>query len=179
MLMASGLNHGIKNSLPHMLGIVVGFPVMLACIGLGLGVIFVNYPLVHLIIKILGSLYLLYLAWKIANAHNASASKTIRKPLTFWQAFGFQWVNPKAWVMAVGAVATFTTVEDFAIRLVIILFFFLTLGTFSMGFWLVLGKSLQKLVRSEKQLHYFNIVLAVLLALSVISMAWVEIGLQA
>lgn len=171
MLLTSGLNHGIRKTLPHLSGIIVGFPTMVACIGLGLGTIFQSYPILHQVIKYMGIIYLLYLAWKIANAGNPEAASGLKEPFTFIQAALFQWLNPKAWIMAIGAISTFTTADNLKIELAIILFGFLTVGSMSMTLWLLLGASLQKLLQSQRQLRIFNISMAVLLALSVVSMA--------
>ena len=174
MLMASGLNHGVLKSVPHISGIIFGFPLMVAALGFGLGTIFLNYPAIHQIIKIVGISYLLFLAWKIANATNTNTGKHLREPLTFIQAAAFQWLNPKAWVIAIGAIATFTTVGNFRSQVVIIVFAYLIVGSFSMGCWLLMGASLQKILRSQKQLQVFNVAMAILLVMSVAPMVIME-----
>lgn len=176
MLLASGLNHGARKTLPHLIGIMVGFPVMVACVGLGLGAVFLNSPILHQFIKYVGIVYLLYLAWKIANANNPKSSTSVRQPFTFFQAALFQWLNPKAWIMAIGAIATYTTAENLYTNLLVILIGFLTVGSLSMSMWVLLGASLQRLLRSQRQLRVFNIVMATLLAASVIYMAIPEAG---
>jgi len=90
MLVVSGLNHGVKKSLPHYFGICVGFPLMVTLIGFGLGSLLLEFPSIYLLIKILGISYLLFLAWKIANAGNFQAKKTLREPLNFLQGAAFQ-----------------------------------------------------------------------------------------
>ena len=107
--MSLGLNHGVIKSTPHFAGIIIGFPLMVAAIGLGLGAIFLNYPTIHQLIKIIGIIYLLFLAWKIANTANSTAGMHLKRPLTFIQAAAFQWLNPKAWVIGIGAIAHFTS----------------------------------------------------------------------
>lgn len=176
MLLASGLNHGPRKTLPHLLGVILGFPAMVGCIGLGLGSVFFNYPIIHHIVKTLGIVYLLFLAWKIANAGNTSADAHIREPMTFLQALAFQWVNPKAWVMAIGGVAAFTTAGNMVAPVVTIILGYLTIGSFCMVLWLMLGASLQKLLQSERQLRYFNLTMALLLVGSVIPIAIVELS---
>ena len=175
MLMTSGLNHGVKKTLPHLFGIAVGFPAMVAALGLGLGAIFLKYPVIHQIIKLIGIVYLLYLAWKIANASNPKASTELKNPFTFIQAVAFQWVNPKAWVIAVGAIATYTAIGNVTNQVLIIIAGYLSIGSISMAIWLLLGASLQKLLRQQKQLQLFNIFMALLLVFSVISMATTQI----
>ena len=174
MLMSSGLNHGVLKTIPHISGIIVGFPLMVAALGFGLGTIFLNYPVIHQVIKIVGISYLLFLAWKIANTSNANAGKQLKKPFTFIQAAAFQWLNPKAWVIAIGAIATFTTVGNIEIQVIIIVFTYLFVGAFSMGLWLLMGASLQKILRSQKQFQVFNVAMAVLLVMSVAPMVIME-----
>ena len=174
MLMTSGVNHGVKKSLPHLFGIMVGFPLMVTCIGLGLGEIFHKFPTIHQSIKVFGVIYLLYLAWKIVNAGNPKANESIRNPLKFLEAAAFQWLNPKAWVMAVGVIATYTTVGSGGKELIIILAGFLTVGSVSMAIWLILGASLQQHLNSPVKLHTFNILMALLLVFSIFSMVTIE-----
>ncbi len=174
MLMSSGLNHGVLKTVPHISGIIIGFPLMVAALGFGLGTIFLNYPVIHQAIKIVGISYLLFLAWKIANTSNANAGKQLKKPFTFIQAAAFQWLNPKAWVIAIGAIATFTTVGNIEIQVIIIVFTYLFVGAFSMGLWLLMGASLQKILRSQKQFQVFNVAMAILLVMSVAPMVIME-----
>ncbi len=112
MIMTSGVNYGVRHSLPHFFGICLGFPVMVILVGLGIGTVFERFPVVHEVIKVVGVAYLLYLSWRIATASPVSLEGGQGKPLTFWQAVLFQWVNPKAWVMVTGAVAAFTSVSN-------------------------------------------------------------------
>ena len=174
MLMSSGLNHGVLKTVPHISGIIIGFPLMVAALGFGLGTIFLNYPVIHQFIKIAGVSYLLFLAWKIANTTRANAENHLREPLTFMQAAAFQWLNPKAWVIAIGAIAAFTTVGNFEVQVVIIVFTYLFVGSFSMGLWLLMGASLQKILHSQKQLQVFNVVMAILLVLSIVPIVVME-----
>ncbi len=168
MLLASGLNYGIKKSIPHYLGICIGFPVMVAAVGFGIDIIFNKYPSVYLYLKAVGIVYLLYLAWKISNSGNLKASPNIRKPFTFLQAAVFQWLNPKAWIIAVGALAAFSNKEHFTTSVLTVIFAYFVTGSLAMAFWLTLGRSLQSLLHTELRVKYFNITMAALLALSVI-----------
>lgn len=176
MLIVSGLNHGIQKSLPHYFGVCIGFALMVAIIGFGLGAFFLNFPSMYLSIKILGISYLLFLAWKIANAGNMQAKKGLRKPLTFLQGAAFQWVNPKAWVIAIGALAAFTIQNHMAESVIAIVLVYLVMGLITMGLWLVLGQALQRFLKEEKRIRLFNIVMAALLVLSVIPMILSEIN---
>lgn len=105
MLLASGVNHGIRLTLPHMLGISCGHFVMLLAVGLGLGELFTQIPVVYTVMKIIGFAYMIYLAWGVAKSGPPESQDTAvigAKPLSFLGAAAFQWVNPKAWVMALG-----------------------------------------------------------------------------
>lgn len=169
MLTTTGLNFGVRRGLPHLLGICVGFPVMLALIGLGFGTLFTHYPLLHEIIKAVGIVYLLYLAWRIAMTRGGMERIERSKPINFWQAAAFQWVNPKAWVMGISALAAFTSMDGnfFAqVAIICVTFSFLTFPC--AGAWLVFGASLQCLLRDPKHLRVFNIAMALLLVASIL-----------
>lgn len=170
MLMVSGLNHGIRKSVPHYLGISFGFPVMVFAIGLGMGVVFEARPNLHKFIGVIGATYLLYLAWKMANAGNPKASAGVQAPLTFVQAASFQWVNPKAWVMATGAIAVYTVPERVAESVGAIIISYVVAGLVCMGIWLKLGASLKAFLEGARRVRYFNIAMAGLLVLSVVPM---------
>jgi len=176
MLLTSGLNHGIRKSIPHYLGIGIGFPIMVAVMGFGLGALFLEYPSIYIYIKAAGITYLLYLSWKIANAGNANASSKIREPLSFLQAAAFQWLNPKALVVAIGALAAFTTPENVTQSVIAVILVYFFVGFICTAVWLTLGQGLQQFLRSGKRTGYFNITMAVLLALSVIPMAFTGFG---
>jgi len=169
MIMTSGLNYGVKNSIPHLLGICFGFPVMVIIVGLGFSVVFEMYPLFHEAIKIFGVLYLLYLAWLIASSSPVSLEGTKSKPLSFAQAALFQWVNPKAWVVATGAVSAYTTVSsDVLGQVVYIALAFLLVAFPSLGVWLIFGVGIKKYLKSAKHQKIFNLTMALLLIVSVL-----------
>lgn len=176
MIMTSGVNFGVWRTLPHYLGICIGFPAMVIAISLGLGKVFEALPQLHLVIKVLGIGYLLYLAWRIATTATEIDGEKTSRPLSFWQAAAFQWVNPKAWVMAVGALATFTTVssgevlqQSFWIGLA-----FLLVSVPCVGSWMIGGAGLRRLLHKPLYRRMFNWTMGALLALSVIPMLSVE-----
>src|ERR1700739_1477887 len=113
MLLASGVNFGFRRTLPHMLGITLGCMVMMLVIALGLGQLFERMPYLFAALEAASVAYLLYLAWKIATSRALSVEKADRQPMTFLQAAAFQWVNPKAWMMAVTGVTAFRLHDDF------------------------------------------------------------------
>jgi threonine/homoserine/homoserine lactone efflux protein len=171
MLMTSGVNFGIKPSLPHLAGICLGFPCMVLAIGLGLTTVFQTYPALHLVIKILGVSYLLYLSWLIANSSNKIEGKQLSRPFSFIQAAAFQWVNPKGWIMAVGAIATFTLpAEDMTAQVLTIASVFLCVAFPCAIVWLTFGVALKRILKNERQQKIFNITMALLLVASIIPM---------
>lgn len=173
MIMSSGVNYGVQKSLPHMAGIQLGFLLMLLAIGFGAGLILQQQPLLHSVVKLLGAVYLLYLAWKIASAAPEQIETGNSKPLSFWQAIAFQWVNAKAWVMITGAIAAFTSVQGiYWQQLALIALVFLLVGLPCTGSWLLFGAALKKLLTAPKQRQWFNRVMGSVLALSVLPPLW-------
>ncbi|MCG9963832.1 LysE family translocator [Shewanella cutis] len=171
MLMTSGVNFGVKRSIPHLMGISLGFPTMILAIGLGLSTVFQAYPIIHQVIKVIGIVYLLYLSWLIANSSSKMEGKSIAKPFSFLQAAAFQWVNPKGWIMAVGAIATFTSVQqDLTPQVVTIATVFLCVAFPCAVVWLGFGVALKRILKNERQQKIFNITMAVLLVASIIPM---------
>ncbi|MCI1230156.1 MAG: LysE family translocator, partial [Kerstersia gyiorum] len=106
MLAASGLNFGFRRSIPHMLGISLGMMSMLILVGAGMGSVFLRFPWFYDVLRYAGAAYLLYLAWRIATAGGMDDADQRGRPMTLLEALLFQWVNPKAWIMVVGAIAT-------------------------------------------------------------------------
>lgn len=164
MLMASGLNYGTRRSLPHYLGIILGFPLMILAVGLGIAQVFDAYPALHTVLKVVGAVYLSYLAFKIATAPVGVSASKAGKPFTFLQAAAFQWVNPKAWVMAIGAIVTYTSIgNDYLGEVLQITGIFFAIGAPSIWAWLWLGASLQRVLRSPRAVRLFNWSMATLL----------------
>ncbi len=150
-----------------MLGVALGFSAMVLIVGLGLGAIFEAWPLLYLILKYLGAAYLLYLAWQIAVAAPPSQDHdSARSPISFFQAAAFQWVNPKARVMAVGAVSTYAAVAPFPLNVVVIAALFGVFGLASSGTWLGFGAALQRVLKDRRAVRVFNIAMALLLVAS-------------
>ncbi len=169
MIMTSGLNYGIRRSLPHYAGICLGFPVMVMAVGLGISQLFEQFPVLHIFLKIIGVGYLSYLAYKIASAPVSEIRVTEGKPFSFLQAAAFQWVNPKAWVLAIGATVTYTVISDtYVLQVVTIAFIFLLFGAPCIMLWLWGGASLKNILRNPRLVRSFNISMAVLLMVSLI-----------
>lgn len=170
MIMSSGLNYGVERSLPHLLGICLGFPAMIVAIGLGLGTLFAQFPLLHEIIRWAGIAYLLYLAWVIARTREVGSATTDR-PFTFIQAVAFQWVNPKGWIMAVGALAAFTSPGgEMWFDVARIALTFVAIGGPCIIIWLMFGVGLKRVLNDPVHLRRFNISMGILLAASVVPM---------
>lgn len=171
MIMTSGLNYGIKRSVPHLVGICLGFPLMVAAVGLGFSTVFDKFPILHEIIKVLGVAYLLYLAWLVASAAPSSleSKEQESKPLTFMQAALFQWINPKAWVMATGAVAAFTSQStEMLIQVMAISLSFFAVSFPCVGSWLLFGSVLKRFLNQPNYQRMFNVSMALLLVVSVL-----------
>lgn len=166
MLLASGVNFGFRRTIPHMMGIGVGFMLMTAVIGLGLGRIFIAVPLAYTVLKYAGAAYLLWLAWKIANSGPVGESKAGGVPMTFLQAALFQWVNPKAWMMAVTAVATYTLSENLMTNTLIVALAFGIVNLPCVSVWAAFGVAMQGFLGDPLRLRMFNWLMAGLLVAS-------------
>ncbi|KAF0232264.1 MAG: LysE family amino acid efflux [Beijerinckiaceae bacterium] len=166
MLLTSGVNFGFRRTVPHMLGIGIGFTLMVALIGLGLGQIFERYPLLYSILKYVGAVYMLWLAWGIANSGPVDEGEVRGKPMSFLQAAAFQWVNPKAWVMGVGAIATYTRPENYVATVLFVALVFGVVNIPCVGSWAAFGSAMRHLLRDPRIVRWFNITMAVLLVAS-------------
>jgi threonine/homoserine/homoserine lactone efflux protein len=167
MLLASGLNFGFRRGLPHLWGVALGFAVMVLAVGVGLGAVFQAYPAAYAVLKYAGAAYLLYLAWHIATAGPVEESGENRgQPITFLDAAAFQWVNPKGWVMAVGAVSTYAAVAAFPLNVVLMASLFGALGILSSAAWLGFGTGLKRLLTSPRAVRAINVIMALLLVTS-------------
>ncbi|MEX0304948.1 MAG: LysE family translocator [Leisingera sp.] len=171
MLMASGANFGFRRTIPHMLGVALGFVFMVLLVGAGLVQVFDAFPVSYTVLKAVSVVYLLWLAWKIANAAPVEAKGEAGTPMTFLQAAAFQWVNPKAWAMALTAISAYTPDQTLtAILLVGVIFGAINLP--SVGSWTVLGQQMARFLTSRRRLTLFNWTMAVLLVASLYPVIW-------
>jgi threonine/homoserine/homoserine lactone efflux protein len=168
MLLTSGLTFGFKRTGPAMLGVACGFAFLTLCVGLGLGALFIDHPLLYNIIKYGGAAYMLYLAWKIANSEppNPETMSQQKQPVRFLQAVALQWVNPKGWAMAVSAVAGYAPLAAYPYNIMLMGFCFVLIGITSSIAWAGLGLALQRFLHKPKIVRAFNIIMAMLLAAS-------------
>ena len=170
MVAASGANFGFRRTLPHMLGVAVGFPVMLVALALGAGEVVRTWPGIERGMRFAGAAYLLWLAWRIGSAPpKLAVARGAGRPLGFLQAAMFQWVNPKAWVIAVGAVVTFTSGGGAVLAQSLALAaLFLVASLSSVAFWTGVGAGAGRLLRRSAALRAFNVAMALLLVASLV-----------
>jgi threonine/homoserine/homoserine lactone efflux protein len=165
MLLASGVNFGFTRTVPHMLGIGIGFLVLLLAVGFGLGAVLTAFPMLHNGLKVAGSVYLLYLAWKIASSRSMGGKGEERaQPMRFLDAAAFQWVNPKAWVMAVTAMAVYSNADRPYLSVVLVSVAFAVVNLPSVSVWAGFGMALRGFLSDPTRLKWFNIAMGLLLA---------------
>jgi len=165
MILASGLNYGFKRSLPHMIGIGVGFMFMLLLVGLGLAELFERFPVLDIVLKVTATIYMLWLAWRIANAGSPKAAEAGARPMSFLEACAFQWVNPKAWAMALTAMTVYAPEKTLlVIGIVTLILGFINIPCVSS--WALLDQEMRRFLQRPKVLNAFNWTMALLLILS-------------
>ncbi|MGE0283892.1 MAG: LysE family translocator [Rhizobiaceae bacterium] len=165
MLMASGANFGFARTVPHMLGVGIGFGVMVFLVGVGLMGVFQAIPHSDLALKLVSVVYMLYLAWKIASASGIDDGPRGSQPMTFLQAAAFQWVNPKAWSMALAAISLYAASQSIG-SVAVVAAVFLAVNIPSVSLWALAGTQVRRLLSNPAHLRLFNITMAALLVLS-------------
>src|SRR5262249_24180008 len=166
MVLASGANFGLRPTIPHLLGIDLGFAVMIIAVGVGIGGLFVAVPMLHSVLRYLGALYLIVLAWKVASAGGPDSKSAGKQPLSFVQAASFQWVNPKGWIAALGTVATYTPESVFFANLLIVTAVFALVMGPCITLWAAVGTALRRFLSHPAYLRAFNVVMTLLLVAS-------------
>lgn len=165
MLLASGVNFGFWRTLPHMFGIAGGFATLLLGVGFGLGALLAAYPELHVALKFAGGAYLLYLAWRIAMSRGVGASaRNEARPMRFIEAAAFQWVNPKAWVMAITAMAIYTNPQSPFLSVFLVATAFTLVNFPSVSVWAGFGVALRGFLADPVRLKWFNIMMGLALA---------------
>jgi threonine/homoserine/homoserine lactone efflux protein len=167
IVLSSGLNYGFRPTIPAIAGITFGCAFMVAAVGVGFGTIFVAYPILQTILKYAGAAYLVYLAAAIAMSEPVTPGQdTGRRPMTFWGAVLFQWVNVKGWVMVIGTITAYAGIASFPWNIAIQVVVCLLLGVAATSIWTLSGSSLRSLMTSPRGVRAFNIAMAVLLLAS-------------
>jgi threonine/homoserine/homoserine lactone efflux protein len=173
MVTASAANFGFRRVVPHMLGITLGFGLLVMAVGLGLAGLFQAEPRLHLVLKYAGGAYLLYLAWRIAHAQGTGSARAQAKPIGFFEAVLFQCVNPKGWVFAVGTVAAYTTVSGNPWRETsVIAAVNAATCLISVMLWAGFGTIIGRYLRGPRVRILFNWSMAGLLVLSLVPVFW-------
>ncbi len=173
MLMASGVNFGVRRSLPHLLGVQIGFTVMMLCVGLGLHTVLVQFPLLYNVLRYGGAAYLLWLAWKLASARPAAVDaqgNSTAQPMGFWGAAAFQWINPKAWFMTVTAMSAYLPADAGLPQVLLLGLMSLVLGSPCSAFWVGFGQAMRRVLQDPLRLRIFNVTMALALVASLYPM---------
>ncbi|MEO4042459.1 LysE family translocator [Hoeflea sp. CAU 1731] len=170
MLLASGVNFGFVRTIPHMFGIALGFGSLLLSVGLGLGALLIALPALGIALKAAGAAYLLYLAWKIAGSRTMGSAGKASKPITLLQAAAFQWVNPKAWMMSITAMALYADPLNPGVTVPLVALSFVIVNFPSVSLWAGFGTMLRSFLDDPQRLKWFNIVMAVLLVATLVPM---------
>lgn len=163
MLASSGARFGVKRTLPHLFGVALGFPLMLFPMALGLGALFEHSPLFRDVLRYVGAAVMLWIGWKIATAGRAKTDDTAR-PFTFLMAAGFQWINPKAWAMAIAVVGGYMLGRAPVLEAMICAGVFATLGLGSAFLWTSAGASIRRFLSSDRRIRLFNGTMGALIA---------------
>lgn len=170
MVTASGMNFGYRKTLPHIFGITAGCLALMMLIAAGLGALFVRFPLVHLGLKIFGSIYLLWLAYKIFTAETTLQTRDDAQPLNIYQAFLFQFVNPKAWTMGITSISAFSLSNNMLVSLVVVIGVQTAMIFPCCSLWALIGEKIHTWAKNPNTLVWFNRVLGVLTASCVLAL---------
>lgn len=165
MLMASGANFGLRRSLPHMLGVTLGFGGMILLLGLGVEQVIESAPRLALAMKVVSLGYMLWLAWKIAHASAPEGRAVQGRPMSFLAACAFQWVNPKAWMMALGALSAYAEGAGSVLAVAVV---FTLVNLPSVAVWAAMGQGLRGALQNPGRLRLFNGAMALLLVASML-----------
>lgn len=171
MVSAAAAQAGVRPVLPHMLGITLGFPAMMVAVAAGLGWPFAAFPWLHDALKLAGSAWLLWLAWRIASAPPPGEGAP-RPPLGFWGAAAFQWVNPKAWMIVLAAVPAFTApAQPILPQALLLAAVFAAISLPTLWLWAAIGAGARRFLATRARARAFNVTMAVLLVASLLP-AW-------
>jgi threonine/homoserine/homoserine lactone efflux protein len=172
MLMASGVNFGVRRTLPHLVGVVLGYVLMVALVGFGLDAIFRVAPWLLPAMRWAGAAYLLWLAWRIANSGAVKEGAAAAQPLGALAAAAYQWINPKGWVLAVSALTTYAVSANYAVSVIVVASTFLLIGFPCSGVWLLFGAAMRRFLADPRRARPFNWTMAALLVASIVPVFW-------
>jgi threonine/homoserine/homoserine lactone efflux protein len=168
LLLASGVRFGFRRTFPHVVGTAIGIGALVAAVAAGLGVALDTFPAARLLLRIIGSVYLLYMAFRLASGQ-AFKTTSISKPLNLWEAVVFQFVNPKGWVFAIAVVATFLPPDLPApIGGLIVAATLTIVVAVTASIWALGGVALSGLISGDRSRRILSLVLAALMAASVV-----------
>ncbi len=175
MVMASGAAFGWRKTVPHMAGIALGFAIMIGSVALGLSAILEQFPQILSVLRVVGAAWLLWLAWQLASplfapateAESPEAPKSASRPMHLYEAAMFQWVNPKAWTMAVAASAAYSGIaSDATSRAVLMAVTFIAVAPVCNSVWVLAGQMLQRLMTTGNSSRIFSLIMVALVVLS-------------
>ena len=168
MLLTSGVNFGFRRTIPHMLGVGLGFALMVGLVGIGLDATFSRFPALLPIMRYAGVAYMLWLAAKLALAGPVGDAEYSGNPLGFFGAAAFQWINPKAWVIAVSALTAYAVSENYAHTVVIVALVFGLVTMPCIAAWVLFGTAMRRVLSNPRFVRPFNIAMALLLVASIV-----------
>lgn len=170
LLAASGVNFGFVRTMPHITGVTLGFDVLLIACGAGLGLVFAAIPDLQTVLKVVGAVYMLWLAYKVATAHQGKEAEAPARPFTFLQAAAFQWVNPKAVLAVVSGIAIYVRPDHQLVDFPIVILVFTVVTVLAVSAWAAFGAALRVFLRDPRRAKAFNFAMAALLVVSIVPM---------
>lgn len=168
---SSGISFGVRRTLPQITGATLGFSILLFGVGMGLGELLRAAPWLLTLLKVAGGLFLCYLAYKLFQSASAASDIRLSKPPSFWDGLLAQWVNPKAWIVAAAGISTYAIPgAAYQASVIAMALLFLLVCFPSIAAWAVFGAAAKTVLKSARLIHRFNMLMALLLLLSVLSL---------
>jgi threonine/homoserine/homoserine lactone efflux protein len=168
MLLSSGLNFGFRRTIPHMLGVDLGFAIMVGLVGIGLDAVFSRFPTLLPTMRYAGAAYMLWLAAKLAIAGPVGDAEYDGRPLSFLGAAAFQWINPKAWVIAVSALTAYAVSENYTRSVLIVALVSGLVTAPCIAAWVLFGTAMRRFLSNPRFVRPFNVAMALLLVVSIV-----------
>ena len=172
MLASSGANFGFGQTIPHMIGVIIGFPVMVLIVGFSLGQVFETSPLLRDVIRWAGAALLFWMAWKIATSGGISTADGRPRPMRVREAAAFQWINPKGWSLVIALTAQFVTGHNSGIVIPVIAATFAVTGIIGSTLWAGFGTAMKRWLRSQTRIRWFNRAMAALIVVSTMALVF-------